>query len=328
MSQQSLFEEYPHEASSPEIKMAIMESGFANLTSQIGSSVCQELFQDFRNFVAMCIEPGGQTFKDALTYSVNGRGNGDYWIDYRMPGTINSQESTERSASLDHKYVYHHGPTSARRAKTTLGTELPKDMRLFLEKCDDLYHQGRTVARAALKGLGMEPVMFNGALVDDVHHLRLIDYVASGEPILGEEHFDRSVATLAIDESDTGLVGAPGQNGYFERYPNRLGDVQSYRTHFDPDYWLGKTLLPIEHRDKIIKLFLGAGANRLSQNIRQNIAELPLLGHGIHNDRLGQSRQAVVMFLNPHNQFKNYVVPTRYETGFGDIRKKLQQTAA
>lgn len=328
MSQQSMFEQFPHQPDTPELIQSILELGYANLPSQVSSADCQELFGEFRGIVALCTEPGGQDIQDALKYSVNQRGNGDYFLAHRIPGTINPHESSQRAATTDHKYIYHHGPTSTRRAQAVLGTRLPAEMLAFLEKCDDTYSQGRSLARAVFRLLGVENVMFNQALVDDVHHLRLIDYVASDSDLLGEAHFDRSLATLAIDESDTGLVGSPGQNGYLLRYPEYAGPKEPFPTETDASYWHGDTMQPVEHQDKIVKFFLGAGVNRLKAHRRGKLDGLPLLGHGIQNDRPGQSRQAVVMFLNPHNQFKGYNVPSKFETGFGDIWSKVQKLAA
>jgi hypothetical protein len=325
VSQASLFEEFPHIPSAGEIISSIKGLGYANVPSSIGKSVCQELFADFRTFVELCREPGGQALQDALTYSANQTGNGDYFMSYRVPGQINHLESGDRAPGKDHKYIYHHGALSIGHATSELGGTLPVEMADFLSKCDDMYSEARKVARTCFSALGLEPVMFSGARVDDVHHLRLIDYVASDEPMLGEAHFDRSVATLAIEESDSGLLGAPGQNGYLDLHPEMIGDKTPYPTTdvSDEGFWLGDDLPPVEHQDKVIKFFLAAGVNRLRPDQRKAADGLPLLGHSIRNDRPGQARQAVVMFLNPHNRFRGYSVPTKYETGFGDIRGKI-----
>ncbi len=315
MGAQSLFAEIPHTPNDGEIIRSIQEDGYAAVPFAIGKAACQEIFSDFRDFGELCSMPDGQQLADAVTYHANDKGNGDYHFVHRVPGQINPHEKG-RAPGKDHKLILHFGVQTIERAKAHLGGVLPTEMSDFLEKCNDMYDEARLATRLGAKALGLENVLFSGYYFDDVHHLRLIDYVASDKPLLGEDHFDRSVATVALTESDTGLRGVPGQNGYLEPVTEEY--VLALRDK----------LKPIEHYEYEAKLFLAAGRNRLASKHRGKSEGLPLLGHDIQNDRPGAARQSAVFFANPHAQFRGYTVPTKYETGFDDIIAKIRKQQA
>ncbi len=310
--QGSIFPEYPHIPSDQDITQSLKTIGYANLPFALGKGACQELFSRFSDFVDLCNEPGGEELVEAVTFSVNDIGNGAYQLNYRRPGEINPNE-IGRAPGKDHKYIFHFGSQTIARARTKLGETFPREMEECLGACEEFYIEAWKSSRIAARVLGVEGVLFSGRHEDDVHHLRLIDYMATDEPLLGEDHFDRSWGTLAFTESKAGLYGVPGDNGFI--------------VPVSPEYIheLEETMTPIEHHEYIAKFFLGAGVNRLPSPEREKHDGLPLLAHGIKNVTPGEKRQAGVFFLNPHNKFCGYSVPKKFETGLGDIIESMQQ---
>lgn len=314
MSRDSLFlGDYAPIPTPAEIVDDLREQAYAPLPFALGKAACDELFTDFRSFVEMCTEPGGEQLVDALTFDVNGIGNGVYYLQHRRPGEVNPHEQG-RAPGKDHKYTFHFGSQTIARATAELGV-LPEQMAEFLDKCREFYGEMVKTAKIGAAALGLEHTMFNPDEMEDVHHLRLLDYVASLEPYLGEPHFDRGLATLAVTETRSGLRGVAGQNG--KLVPVTVADIEALRAN----------LRPIDHHEHEAKFFLGAGANHLPEHKRVRIAEIPLLGHDISNDFPGESRQSAVGFLNPHQKFAGFTVPQSHETGFDDIIKSIRAAA-
>lgn len=305
MSQSTLISEAMPTPDDQTIRRELIQQGYANLPFALGSSACSDLFASFADFAALCDEPGGDQLRAAVRYDANNLGNGKYFMEHRVPGR--NVHEPERAPGRDHKRIIHFGARTIEHAQKTLGSALPAEMADFLARCDDFYDQASRVVRQGSRALGLESVLFSTKRADEVHHLRLIDYLATDEPILGEAHFDRAVMTAALCESASGLRGIPGQNGYL---------VPVDRAYLEA---LEASLSPIAHREYTAKLFLGAGMNRLPADIREPLQDLPLLLHDIRNEHPGEHRQAAVFFANPHRHFQNFVVPTSTETGINDM---------
>ena len=310
MSQGLLLPEFAPMPGSEQIKNELRSQGYANLPFAFGKVACQELFDNFADFVKLCQEPDGNKLSEAVRFNVNGQSSGAYHLEYREPGKSNSNEP-DRQPGKDHKWIFHYGSQTIERATRALGGALPKEMQACLDNCDEFYDESRRVMRVGAAALGLEHVMFTESRSEDVHVLRLIEYLGTLLGTLGEEHFDRALLTLADEENQSGLIGAPGNNGH--RKPVSKRYIR----------WLKANMRPIGHQEHQAKLFAGAGLNRLPDHIFERVSDIPLLGHGITNNHPGQKRRAVVFFGNPHQRFTNYTVPTSYETGFSDILTQL-----
>lgn len=283
-----------------EVREQLHGRGYANLDFHLGKSACQELFGTFKDFVRLCDEPGGDKLKQALSFDINGRGNGEYFLDLRLPGANNEGQ---RGVSEDHKYVMHYGAQTLDRVHKTIGSP-PAEMKKFLDNCDEFYFRGRMTAFYGAKALGIDELLFPEDEIDDVHLLRVIDYIGSDNGHLGEAHFDRGVTTLAMSESHSGLRGVPADNGYLRPLDDLT--LQRLKHHMEP----------VEHHENVAKFFAGAGLRRLPSQLRaeNDLDKIPLFAHDIVNERPGENRQAVVMFFNPQLGFDNYSVPTKEET--------------
>jgi hypothetical protein len=306
----TLLEGYPDIPKSTDIINALENNGYAEVPFMLGRAACEELFDDFLGFVELCQQPDTESLVQAVTFDVNGLGNGAYHMTYRAPGSINPVE-TDRTPGSDHKYTFHFGTQTKDRATQALGGALPVEMKQCLETADEFFQEVLKSARIGAVALGLEQVMFGDKPETWVHHMRLLHYIGD-TPDLGAAHFDRSVATLAVSESRSGLRGAPGQNGYLE--PLTIEQMQE----------LEASLMPVAHHEHVSKFFLGAGFNHLPEKDRKYNA--PLFGHDILNDAPDTSRQAVVCFLNPTTEYSGYTVPGSDETGFAEIYNRIQAT--
>lgn len=312
----SLFGEYQALPSNDTIRRELIDQSYAHIPFEMGRTACQELFGNFTDFIALCKQPGGDQLRKSLNYAVHDLGNGSYHFEYRRPGEINRNEPERADVpGTDHKYIFHYGPQTIPRAKEELNGALPKEMQVLLDNCDEFYEAATKVLRIGAKALGLEKVMFSPVRTENVHHLRLLDYVASNLPKIGEIHFDRSAVSAALSESSSGLMGAGGQNGYLE--PISIEYLEQ----------LQHSLKPIENEEYMAKFFAGAGFNRLPAHIRERIIKFNLLAHDINNDHPGESRQALVAFGNPHQRFTNYSAPLKTETSWPDIIKHIKNAA-
>jgi hypothetical protein len=304
----AMFEEYPTIPGQKEILGEIKERAHAELPFELGKAACQELFADFNTFIDLCDEPGGKKLVEAVAFNVTDLNNSKYFVEYRKPGKINRFEK-DRAPGTDHKYIFHFGSQTIDRATTALGGALPAEMAEFLSKADVFYEAAAKSARLGAAALGLENIMFGGERKNWIHHLRLLHYIGDDPDSLGAAHFDRSVATLAVTESRSGLRGVAGNKDYLKR-----GEADYIRQ-------LEAALTPIDHHEYVSKFFLGAGYNHLRPKDRRR--KLPLLGHDIQNNQVNVIRDAAVFFMNPIQAYFGYTVPETYETGFADIIKHL-----
>ncbi|GAC1390507.1 MAG: hypothetical protein NVSMB46_00340 [Candidatus Saccharimonadales bacterium] len=311
MPQENLFSKNPLIPDNNEITHDVLLHGYSELPFQLGKSACTELFKEFDVFMGLCLERNGSTLSRSVAYETNSAGTGTYYVAFRRPGEINPAEP-DRVPGTDHKYTFHFGSQTVQRAKNELGA-LPKEMLHFLDHTEEFYYAMTRTARLGATALGLERILFSDDASERNHHLRFLHYVGDNSDNLGAAHFDRSVASLAITESRSGLRGAPGQNG-------KISPITS-------DYMkeLMQKLRPIEHEENVAKFFLSAGYNHILDN--ENINALPLLCHDILNDQPHEARFALVGFLNPTQEYRNYQAPLSHETGCREIIQHLDTIA-
>lgn len=297
----------PRPAETPaEVREQIEEHGYANIGVGVNNTDTAELFASFKDFVELTEQPGGEDLKKAVAYKARPEsdllGNESYFIDLRIPGQTNTYEDAARGAGQDHKYVFHIGPQTFARATDRLG-KLPAELSTLLQQSSEFYYEGRRAAMLGATALGLKDTLFHKDPTREVHHLRLIDYIASDNQEHAEAHFDRGVVTMAINESHPGLRGRAADNGYL--YP--LDD----QTKAD----LEEGLLPVAHQENVGKFFTSAGLRRLPEDIRTREAldQLPIFAHDVVNEIPGVNRYAVVQFFNPHLDFPGYNVPAKEE---------------
>ncbi len=297
----------PRVAETPaEVREQIEEVGYANIAVGVNNSDTQELFSSFKNFVELTEQPGGEQLKKAVAYKARPEsellGNESYFIDLRIPGQSNTYEDNSRGAGQDHKYVFHIGPQTLARACVRIG-KLPAELDILLQQSAEFYFEGRKASKLGAVALGLSDVLFHNDPAREVHHLRLIDYIASANKDHAEAHFDRGVVTMAINESHPGLRGLASDNGYLRPLDRQSRDE------------LSAGLAPVSHQEYIGKFFTSAGLRRLPENLRAKEAldQLPIFAHDVVNEKPGVNRYAVVQFFNPHLDFRGYSVPGKDE---------------
>lgn len=292
-----------------EVREQLHEQGYANIAIGVGNDSTKELFDTFKDFVALTEEQGGDKLKELVKYTARSKseilGNEAYFTDLRIPGKHNQNESSSRAPGDDHKYIFHFGPqTFARALDKRRRNGLPEELNTLLAQCSEFYYEGRKTAQLGAAALGIEKVLFGHDPTREVHHLRLIDYVASESKEHAKGHFDRGVVTLAINESHSGLRGIGADNG-------SLAPLTSEQYKLLED-----ALLPVSHEEYVGKFFASAGLRRLPEVLRaaHHLDEIPLFAHDVVNEKPGINRQAAVMFFNPTIDFPKYTVPLPSET--------------
>lgn len=293
----------------------LKEQGYAAVPFAINGADIDPLFEEFQDFLNLCEEPGGEKFADAIAYTPRNRqSGGDYFVDRRRIGKVNPH-AINQAPSTEDKDVAHIGPTSLALAERRLGRPgVPNLMRQFLGSCIELHSAAKDSARPVLGAVGLEDLFAAAAPVDQ-HVVRLIRYLGTVADLQAGLHFDRCVATVAAWESHPGLVGISGQNGQRESQPVTVAELDA------AEQQALKT--PIAHRSGEAKVFLGAGYNRMPQRIHEANGKLPLLLHGVVNERPQEERYAVVVFMHPPAGYPGYLVPDKYETGIEGVRAYL-----
>lgn len=292
----------------------LQERGYVSVAFGISGADIDPLFTQFREFLDLCSQPGGQQFSDALAYKPIDRSAGaDGFMLRRRVGEVNPF-SINPIPSTEDKDVAHIFPASIVRAEAYLGRfGLPAIMRKFLGSSIELHEAAKSCVRPVFKALGFEEALLAADKLDDQHVVRLLRYLGTSAALKAGLHFDRSWATLAAWESHPGLVGAPGNNA--QRKSLDITGLEEMATN--------ALATPIAHRTGSAKLFLGAGYNRAPDDLYKQSGQLPLLLHGVRNEQPREERDAVVVFIHPPAGFPDYVVPGIGETGIEDIRDHI-----
>lgn len=295
----------------------IRENGFVTVSFGICGADIDTYFTDFREFLDICEEPGGQKFADALAYSIPGReDDGTYWVQRRRLGEKNPFESIDRAPATESKDTAHVGPQSIEIARLRLGAEMPKAMARFLEGCTEIHEAAKSSVRPVFSALGIENIMLAKDRMKDVHLVRPLRYIGTTALHQAGLHFDRSKFTLAPWESKPELVGAPGNNGFLE--PISIDELDELAATANNSV--------IDHQSGSAKLFAGAGYNRLDKGLRDASGNLPLLLHGVINRVPEEERDAVVVFMNHHVDVLGSVARPD-ETGFNEVRARVVRQA-
>lgn len=277
----------------------LYEKGFVPVGIDLGKSDLQTAVDRYTAF----LELDGALHEKTQFY-ISDRGDGDYGQYTRIAGS-----EGERGAVPDNKDIFHFGSMSRQIIESRMSGDMPLEMKDFLDVAEEIFWAGQRSKRKILDELGSSKTGLIGILqserntLNDV--LRFITYYPNEEK-LAKGHFDRSTCTLAIGESHEGLRIATGQNGLVvnanEKY---LADLEA-------------RLKPVEHKSGEAKFFLGAGWNRLPKSIKSGYEELELGWHDVipSEKQVDEKvmRWAVVMFINPYTEMREYIVPTPAET--------------
>jgi hypothetical protein len=292
----------------------IAQEGFAALDFSLGRQDHEELFQAFNDVIADIEEPRGQQIVDALTYQIRGREtDGDYYLVKRVPGDRHPFHPN-RAAGTEHKYTAHIGPQSYERALDYFGRgNVPASLGRLLHLCGAVHEAAKETVRPVYQELGIQQMMLAENPAEDIHIVRLLRYLRTAEEKpKASLHFDRSVATLAISESEEGLVGGPGDNSFHTPLTIEEAELMA----------LTALQSPVEHVANEAKFFLGAGYNHLRKLNPQTIKRLPLFLHGVINHEPEVERNAAVVFMNPRLGTA-YTPPNDTETGIEEIRAEI-----
>lgn len=277
------------------------------------------MFEEFRDFLELCDEPDGQRFADALTYTPNDVHNGgDYFVNRRRVGDINPH-AINKAPSTEDKDLAHIGPASLLRAESVLGKSgVPKVMRKFLMSCVELHHSNRADVGPVFDALNIKDVMLAPNPEDDMFVYRFLRYLSSDVSHKAGLHVDRSAFTTARKETTPGLIGTPANNA--QRSPLSIPELDAVEARANAT--------PINHTPGHVKLFVGAGYNRFSDDVYDRNGELPLLMHGVLNLVPDEERFAQVGFMHPHLRAARAMdcrIPTPDETGIEGIRAYLEE---
>lgn len=304
----------------------LLRDGFVGLPLDISGADIDPLFQQFREFSAIAWperEEGEsaegftarQTFGlelvDAMHYKVPERpDDAEYYMIHRRVG---EKTAFNRMPATENKDVLHIGPRTLSTAQERLGRRMPGVMKNLLEGCVEVHRAVKESVRPVYRELGIENLMLAENPMDDIHMLRVLRYLGTNASHKADLHFDRSVATMAVWESSPGLVGTPGNNSLGR--PMTRAELDAMTAQADAS--------PISHVSGEGKFFLGAGYNRLPQEVHDRNGNLPLLAHGVINQDSSEERDALVVFMNPHLGVKDYVVPSKSETSMHHMREIL-----
>jgi hypothetical protein len=293
----------------------IKDQGFISVPFGITGADIDPLFSQFREYLDLCEQPGGQVYREAIAEKPP-EGcrtiGGDYFVTRRRRGEVNSF-SINKAPSTEDKDVAHIGPRSIALAESRVGRQLPVAMRTFLGSCVELHEAAKAAVRPVYRALGVEHVMLARDPMEDEHVIRLLRYLGTAANLKADLHFDRSAFTLAAWESHPGLVGAPANNA--QRQSLGIEELEERAT--------AALASPIQHNSGRAKVFLGAGYNRLPNQIFDINGRQPLLLHGVRNERPEEERDAVVVFMHPPAHYPGYIVPGEEETGIDTVRAHI-----
>jgi len=314
----------------------IRENGYVSLTFGMGPEEVEPLFAAFDLLVEEVYEGKavlGQHIINALASETPGRPDDSRgYITRRRIGEINPFEP-DRDPATENKDQMHFTPMTPLHAREYFRSHggMPESLRTMIALCMDAQSDIRKAVRPAIGALGVDSYLFAPRGHDhlNVHILRFLKYLPISADDLAqlaaefkrldsraELHFDRAKFAVAGSEDTPGLVGVVGNNGY--RHQNL--------TVAELDTMAQEALAtPIHHQDGYLKLFPGAGYNRLPEDLIEASGDLPLLLHGVTNVSPGKPRYAFVEFINEHGLVTNGSVPSPGETGFSSVRKLVEQ---
>lgn len=309
---------------------SINTRGYLPVQISLSGADIDPLFASFREVVHDIYDSPSQHGRDVIdglaVILPERPGDSSGFINQRRLGELNPYEPDSRPAT-ENKDIFHFTPRTAEHFTEHMRTRggVSQAMRSLLDQCVALHEEVKKGIRPALMALGVSDYILSprGYEEYDIHHLRLLRYLGSTvteasttarQDALAQLHLDRSKLTAAVWESATGLVGATANNA--------LGSPNLTVAEFDQ--MTARALAsPIKHRSGEIKLFVGAGYNRLPGEVRHASGNLQPLLHGVVDDNPGHERDAVVVFLNETALHTDCSVPTKSETSYEGIRQAL-----
>lgn len=281
------------------LRESIFEKGYAPVGIDLGKSDLQTAMDRYLAFLEL-----DDSFHKVTRFNLTNRGDGDFGQYTRVAG-----RTGDRGVQVDNKDIFHFGSMTRQVIEARVSGGLPTEAKDFLDAAEEIYWAGQRAKKQAIEELDYFEMGLVGVLspetetINDV--LRFIAYYPN-QGALAKGHFDRSTATLAIGESHEGLRIAPGQNGY------KIDADESYMTGLE------RSLQPVTHNEGEAKFFLGAGWNRLPDYLRLGNEDRPLAWHDVvpSDKKVDETimRWAIVLFINPHLGFHDYVVPSQPET--------------
>ncbi len=227
-------------------------------------------------------------YKIAGDYIINQSTTGKFGYFRRVEGS----EMNGRRAAADTKHIYHFG-TNTRQAFEAYGwNRLPSEVREFCDRVEPVYWLGVACLKRTLDSI-YEDLTFaqkhtnpqlTPAFLDPLQllnvHLRLLAYELPKDPNepVAKGHFDRSVFTLALAETEPGLeIGANTD---------------------------GSDLVPVSHSEGKAKFFAGKGWSYMPKEYQDAYSFIRPGYHRVNNPNLERTsaspivRRALVMFAN------------------------------
>jgi hypothetical protein len=244
----------------------------------------RQAFGAFDDFISIA-----RDYRYAGNYQLGNVSTGKFGYFRKVEGS----DQDGRSISADTKHEYHFGSLTRQIFESADFKSLPKEVRTFCVHAEELYWMSVLCLKDTLVTLQDETQIQYGRQTPELAnqfirphdplniHLRFIAYELpkiAGEP-LAKGHFDRSVFTAAITETEPGL---------------QIG--------FKDD---GSDLHPVDHRSGAAKFFAGKGWSRMPQEFHDHYPEIEPAYHLVDNTNLYKKvgspivRRAIVLFANP-----------------------------
>lgn len=243
------------------------------------------------------IQAAFDAYDGLLTLPLDYRSAGDYQINDRTTGSfgyfrrVEGSDLNGRTEAADTKHVYHLGANSRQAFESAGLRKLPLEVREFCDRSEVIYWLGVESLRKTLDDLHDEldlrtqadaskltPDFLDPTALLNVH-LRLLAYETPTDgQTIARGHYDRSVFTLALAETEPGL------------------EIGTNSDAFD--------LIPVQHTGGIAKFFAGKGWERMPDEYQQTYDFLHPAYHRVVNGELPMQlgrpiiRRALVLFAN------------------------------
>lgn len=263
------------------IKEQMLEKKFAEVPFRASEDDIQNATSSFNGLLSLPLH-----LKHGGDYAIDGVKTGQFGYFRRHAG----QDEGGRAKVFETKHEYHFGPNT-RQAYESGEFGLPSEIREFCDHAETIYWMaiaslrdafGRMYSEAPFgtrSGANLSNQFFDPLRLLNIH-LRFVGYVRPSEDseTIANGHFDRSVFTLALAETEPGL---------------EIGTLED-----------GSDLTPAEHKDGIAKFFAGRGWENMPADTRQLYPYISPAFHRVRN--IGEYpvsaspivRQAIVMFAN------------------------------
>jgi hypothetical protein len=189
---------------------SLQTQAYAETPINISEADFQQIFQSFDEFISLSRE-----IKHAGDYKL-GVSNGQFGYFRKVEGS----DQDGRATSADTKHEYHFGSLTRQQFEASSFSPLPNEAREFCKQAEEIYWAAvlclqQTISDVQQRSWLWEPTMANNNLVEHFIrpevplnlHLSIIAYeqtIDKTAPI-AKGHFDRSVFTLALAETEPGL---------------------------------------------------------------------------------------------------------------------------